>query len=138
MLSNSPQNNTTNTTTAAMNRIENTQSSQTPQSVCPKCHQATDLNDYFCRNCGQELHKPPPATSISAQLSLYLKSALLPPMGIIWGFSYLRQKSTASKIIGIVAIVITIFVLTYATMLTIKTINLVNLQVEQQLQQMVF
>ena len=100
---------------------------------CPVCHAAVRPTDYFCFNCGKNLKPKPPSTSVSRQALLYLGSLLLPPLGLIWGWRYLRQPDSTSKIIGTVAILITFISLIVTSWLVITTINTVNKQVNQQL-----
>lgn len=102
--------------------------------ICPSCHLQVRNTDYFCFNCGKNLHPKPPSTSISSQTSLYIGSLLLPPMGIIWGLRYLRQPDRESKIVGVIAIILTIVILVLLTQFTVNLINTVNEQVNSQLQ----
>lgn len=101
---------------------------------CLRCHTDVRATDYFCYNCGNNLKPTPPATDIGSQLLLYLGSLLLPPMGLIWGFKYVKQADSRSKIVGIVAIALTVVILIVATQLTINLMNSVNTQVNTQLQ----
>jgi len=105
-----------------------------PAPVCPKCHQTVEPIDFFCRNCGTNLKAKPPDTSILAQLMLYVGSALLPPLGIIWAWRYLRQKDTKSRIIGLAAVVITIIELVVIAQISVSLVNTVNEQVYKQTQ----
>lgn len=100
---------------------------------CPVCHAAIRPTDYFCFNCGKNLKPQPPSTSVSSQALLYLGSLFLPPLGIIWGWRYLRQPNSASKIIGGVSILLTLISLVITMWLVTKTVNTVNQQVNQQL-----
>lgn len=101
--------------------------------ICPVCHVAVRATDYFCFNCGKNLHPKPLSTSIGKQFLIYIGSILLPPMGIIWGMRYLRQKGGASKGVGLTAIVITIIVLVMLMKYTTEAISLANKEVERQL-----
>ncbi|MFC1789953.1 hypothetical protein ACFLZP_00545 [Patescibacteria group bacterium] len=106
--------------------------------ACSKCHQPVNETDYFCHNCGQNLKPAPPPTDISKLILLFVKSALLPPMGIIWGLRYLRQKDKKSKLFGLTAIVITILVLVMAIRFTINFSNTVNEKMNDQFQNLGF
>jgi hypothetical protein len=75
---------------------------------CPKCRQPVGLTDFFCRYCGKNLRPLPLPTSLGAQLWLYTKALLLPPLGLIWGARYLRQPDPASKFVGLFAIFVTV------------------------------
>jgi len=55
-------------------------------------------------------------------------------MGIIWGFKYLREKSIASKLVGITAMVVTVIELVLVVKFTIDAVNMINAQVNSQLQ----
>lgn len=109
---------------------------ETGMGTCPGCHVQVRPTDYFCFNCGKNLHPQPLSTSASAQISLYLKSALLPPMGIIWGIRYLQQKDQPSKTVGIIAMVLTVVILILAIQASISLMNTVNKSVNSQLQNM--
>ena len=104
-------------------------------SFCPSCHQPIDQVAYFCPNCGKKIRSPPLSTSVTAQTFLYLKTLLLPPFGIIWGYHYLRQPDRTSKIIGYIVIIITIIETIWLTKITIDTVNsttsLINSQIQQ-------
>ena len=101
---------------------------------CPVCHQPVKTTDYFCSNCGKKLKSKPPSTSIPSQIILYIKTLLLPPFGLFWGYRYLRQPDTKSKLIGLFTIIITIVEVVWLTQITINTINTVNQQINQQIQ----
>jgi len=90
--------------------------------------------DYFCYNCGNNLHPKPLGTSPVTQAKIYLGSIFLAPMGLIWGIRYLRQQDGKSKIVGMVAIALTVLVLIVATGYTVRLVDNVNNQVGKQLQ----
>ena len=101
---------------------------------CPVCHQVVvKSTDYFCFNCGKALRPKPLSTSIPSQISLYLKSLFLPPLGIIWGFRYLRQPDRASKIVCLITIILTVVILVWAVQFTVDFINTLNNQINNQL-----
>ena len=102
--------------------------------TCPVCHQPVSENDYFCSNCGQNLKPIPLPTNIYSLFLLYIKCLLLPPMGVVWGIRYLKQKDTKSKITGLIAIIITVIILEIALKITLSLIDTVNKQVNSQLQ----
>lgn len=107
-------------------------------SVCPTCHTQVRATDFFCFNCGTNLKPKPLSTSITTQLGYYIATLLLPPLGIIWGFRYLRQDNTQAKIIGLVMIVATFIELTIIMIGTVNTINFLNNEVNRQLRMMNF
>ncbi len=102
--------------------------------VCPRCHTEVKITDYFCYNCGKELKPKPLSTSFSAQVLLYLKCVLLPPLGIIWGIKYLRQVDRNSKTVGLVCIGLTVVVLVLVVQVAINTANSFNTALNSQLQ----
>jgi len=108
---------------------------QTIQSPpqCHVCHTQIRTTDYFCFNCGANLHPKPRSTSLSTQIGLYLGSVVLPPMGLIWGFRYLREQSQTGKIIGVVCIILTIITLLAIAQGTISAINMINEEINRQL-----
>lgn len=100
---------------------------------CPNCHQPIKPNDYFCPNCGKKIRSPPPSTSLSSQIVLYLKTLILPPFGLFWGYNYLRQSDTKSKLIGLFTIIITIIEIIWLIQSTINMVNIANQQINQQI-----
>ncbi len=101
------------------------------KSICPKCHTEVRATDYFCLNCGKNIHEKPASTSLESQAMLYLGSIFLPPMGVIWGWRYLKADDQKSKIVGITAMVITVIVLLLAVKWTVDIVNAVNKQMGQ-------
>jgi hypothetical protein len=104
------------------------------ENLCPKCHFVVNPDDYFCRNCGQNLKPTPPSISLTDQISLYLKSVLIPPFGIFGAIKYLRQNDGKSKLIGVVAIILTFASLIVYIALYKSFVNNLNNQVNQQLE----
>lgn len=100
---------------------------------CPKCHQPVTLTDYFCPGCGKKIRSRPLSTSLTSQIVLYLKTLLLPPFGLIWGYRYLRQSDTASKIVGLVTIIITAVETVWLVEATVAAVNTVQQQLNQQI-----
>src|SRR5689334_13095391 len=94
--------------------------------TCPVCHTAVSATHYYCFNCGANLKPAPLSVSISKQISLYIKSILLPPMGIVWGMRYLRQPDPKSKLVGVIAITLTIITLVITIVAVKGVIDAVN------------
>lgn len=67
------------------------------------------------------------------QLGIYAGSIILAPMGLVWGFRYLRQPGSMAKVVGVISIVLTIGTLVIASKLVTSYITSVNEQVTQQL-----
>lgn len=101
---------------------------------CPLCHMAVRPTDFFCFNCGKNLHTAPLSTSATDQLVLYAKSIFLLPMGFVWGMRYLRQPDQKSKIVGIIAMAITVAVILWLVGYMVGAINSVNTQMGTQFQ----
>lgn len=99
--------------------------------TCPVCHVAVKPTDFFCYNCGKNLHGTPPTTSVSSQIALYLGSIFLAPMGIIWGFRYLRQSDSTSRRIGIIAMSLSIISIMIVAKLLMSTYTSALDQVNQ-------
>ena len=102
-------------------------------SFCPKCRQSIALNNYFCPNCGKKIRSPPPSTSASGLIVLFLKTILLPPFGLYWGYLYLRQPDNNSKIIGLLTIVITVIESVWLYFYTVNLVTALQSQLTQQL-----
>src|SRR3989344_8249247 len=103
------------------------------ETICPQCHTQLKIEDFFCFNCGKNLKAKPLSISIGNQLLLYIGSLLLPPLGLIWGFRYLRQPDRASKTVGMIAVILTVVILTISAVVAIDIFNKINSQVSQQL-----
>lgn len=88
--------------------------------TCKHCKYPIAETFYFCPNCGKKIKNPPPVTTISKQISLYLISVLLPPLGFWPGLKYLFSKDPKARIIGLIAIALTIVSLVVTTWLTIN------------------
>jgi hypothetical protein len=97
--------------------------------ACPQCHQPVVPADYFCPNCGKKLHSPPLSTTPTALLVLALKTLLLPPFGLYWGYRYLRQSDQTSKIVGLAVIIITIMETVWLIFATIAAVNTAQQQI---------
>jgi len=79
--------------------------------------------DFYCYNCGKNLHPAPLQTDTTTLVALFLKTILLPPLGILWGLQYLRQADERSKIVGVAAIVITIIEIILVVQSTVGILN---------------
>ena|SRR3990167_11413942 len=104
-----------------------------PPVVCSNCHQNIRPSDYFCFNCGKNLHPLPLSISFGRQIYIYLGSIFLPPMGFIWGIRYLRQNDTKSKIVGATAIILTFLIFYLAYIYTVQFFDAVKSQFNTQL-----
>ena len=75
----------------------------------------------------------PLSTTFSKQLSIYLISLFLPPLGLWPAVKYLRQQDEKSKKIGLIALVLTIISIVATSWLTIGLVNSVNQRINDQL-----
>ncbi|MCL4400176.1 zinc ribbon domain-containing protein [Patescibacteria group bacterium] len=75
---------------------------------CPFCGTEAPPGAEFCPHCGKKLKTEKPSTSVSKQVLIYLVSFLLPPLGLVWTFKYLKQDDIKSKRIGWISIILTL------------------------------
>jgi uncharacterized OB-fold protein len=101
---------------------------------CPFCQFQVTEKDSFCPNCGRKIREKALSSTIWKQISIYLLSFLLPPLGLWPGFKYLKQKEQKLKNIGIVAIILTFLSLIIGGIIGIRVANEVNRQVNEQVQ----
>jgi predicted amidophosphoribosyltransferase len=104
-----------------------------PQLTCPYCGRNFSLSDYFCPDCGKNLKDKPQSTTFTKQLSVYLISVFLPPLGIWPAIKYLRGQDKKSKRIGLIALLLTLISTVVTGWLTINFINSLNQQLGNQL-----
>lgn len=102
-------------------------------SLCPTCHTQVRETDYFCFNCGKNLHEKPPSITVTDQALLYAGSIFLPPMGFIWGWKYLKSTDQKTRYVGLVAWALTVAILIWATSYTMHIFTTVSKQVDSQL-----
>ena len=76
------------------------------QAICKFCGQTVLSNYYFCPYCGKKLIEPP-ITAVK-EISVYLLSVFLPPLGLWPGIKYLSQKNERAKRVGVIAIILTV------------------------------
>lgn len=89
------------------------------KSQCKYCNFVVFSNYYFCPNCGKKLHEPPLSTGISKQIGIYALSFLLPPLGLLPAFKYMKQSDLKAKTVGIIALLLTII----SIVLTIQIVS---------------
>ena len=100
---------------------------------CPRCHQGVRPADFYCSQCGAHLKPLPPDVSFAGLFKLFSGTIILPPLGILWGWRYLRGD-TKAQLIGMTIIAITVIELSIITMATVQLVNGINAQVNSQLQ----
>jgi len=104
------------------------------QATCPVCHVAVRPTDYFCYNCGRNLHPALPSLTMATLIPLFLGTIFLPPMGIIWGFRYVKQEGMQYKTVGFAMMVITVIILIVAVRATFTIVNTATSQMNSQLE----
>lgn len=88
--------------------------------TCKRCGQPVQESFYFCPGCGKKRKEPPPSTSLSAQLVVYLVSFFLPPLGLIYAYKYSRHGGTKERYIAVTAGVLTCLIIYLQYTLLIK------------------
>ena len=103
-------------------------------TTCPKCY-ATDipLNAYFCPQCGAQLRIKPSSTSTFTQISLYVGSLLLPPLGFWWAYKYYRIPDGKGKKIALICAIITVVSLALSFIFFKSFSNSVSQQINSQI-----
>lgn len=76
-------------------------------TACPTCQYQLNPEWYFCPNCGKQLKEKVPVITIGKQITIYLVSFFLAPLGLGWGFKYIRSKDPSVRMVGVAAIVLT-------------------------------
>ncbi len=102
-------------------------------TVCPFCHFALNEAFYFCPNCGKKISEPPITTL--KEISVYLISILLPPLGLIPGIKYLFSKNQRTKRAGIIAITLTILSTIITLWISVAMFNNLSKSVSSQVNQ---
>lgn len=106
------------------------------EHTCPGCHTAVRETDYFCFNCGRNLHPVPLRTDGLTEFLYYIVSILFPPFGFWWGIKYLRQNDPASKRIAYISMILTVISAIIVVTWSIQLISGISAQVNQQLDTM--
>ena len=64
---------------------------------------------------------------------IYLASLLLPPIGLWWGFKYIKQDDPKIRNVGIAAIVLTVIASIITIWITVSLINSFSASINSQL-----
>lgn len=75
---------------------------------CSLCHTQLLLTWYYCPNCGKIIKEKPLEISLTKQITIYFVSFFLAPLGLGWGFKYVKSSDTKVRTIGIISIALTI------------------------------
>ena len=102
------------------------------QKFCPACKLPIFESYLFCPNCGVNL-KEAGAPTLGKQISVYLVSILLPPLGLFPAIRYIRRDDSISKRVGFVALILTIISTAVTIWFTLGFINTVNKTLNQQI-----
>lgn len=78
------------------------------QNFCRVCRTALLPTFNFCPSCGLQIKEAPVSVSLGKQISVYIFSLLLPPLGLFPGIKYLTKGDTNAKHVGLIAIFLTI------------------------------
>jgi hypothetical protein len=102
-------------------------------TICPFCHFTLNETFYFCPNCGKKINEPP--ITILKEISVYLISILLPPLGLWPGIKYLFSKNARTKRAGMIAIALTIISTVITLWLSVALFNNLSKSVNSQMNQ---
>lgn len=69
--------------------------------------------------------------TVESQIMLYLGSFFLPPLGVYWGWKYLKSADMKVRIVGYVACLLTLIALIIFTVWAKNIMDSVNKQVNQ-------
>ena len=103
------------------------------QIICKYCGQNVFTNYYFCPYCGKKLIEPP--ITLVKEISVYLLSVLLPPLGLWPGIRYILQKDQKAKRVGTIAIILTIISTVVTLYFSIIAFNGISKTINAQLNQ---
>lgn len=105
-----------------------------PDLVCDFCHTVNPSTFFFCPNCGKVLRQKPLSTSIFKQIWIYFIALFLPPLGLIPGIKYLRQKTYKENLVGLTSIILTVISIVVSIWLALISINKIQTMVNDSLQ----
>lgn len=88
-------------------------------SICPNCNEILLPGTNFCPKCGFQISQVSTAISIGRQIYIYVISLLLPPLGLIWTFKYLRHPTDQKKRIALIAAVLTVVSIIFSIWFTV-------------------
>lgn len=104
------------------------------EPLCPVCHTAVRPTDYYCFNCGKNLHEKPLEISTIAEYGYYAASVFLPPIGLYWAFRFIKNGDERAKRIGWILIVFTVISTLVASLWVGRMLRAASDQVNQQMQ----
>jgi hypothetical protein len=107
------------------------ETAQTP--TCPVCHTPLDITDIFCSTCGTNVKTGESSLSTIKMIYVTAITLLLPPLGLIWAFKYLKSRDPRIKKFGKTVIIMTIISLIINVILIAAVLQQVQTQLNQQL-----
>lgn len=105
---------------------------EVPQTACRVCQTVLYPTYNFCPTCGLKVKEDKTTVSLGSQISVYLVSILLPPMGLFPGIKYLRKGDDHAKHVGLIAIFLTILSCVISIWAFAGLINTINNSLQQQ------
>lgn len=103
------------------------------EPICPVCHVTVRPSDFYCYNCGKNLHEKPLMISTLMEYGYYAGSLLLPPLGLWWGWRLFRQADPRARRMGILNIAITVISTIVFSLWSVQLFQSINAQVNSQL-----
>ena len=103
------------------------------RTTCKFCGQTVLSNYYFCPYCGKKLIEPP-ITALK-EISVYLLSFFLPPLGLWPGVKYLLQKNERARRVGSITILLTIVSIVITVWISIGLLNNISQTLNTQFNQ---
>lgn len=104
------------------------------EPTCQVCHVIVRPTDFFCYNCGRNLHEAPRILGVGTQIAYYAGSVLMPPIGFFWGIKFLREKDDRVRRVGLICIALTVVSLLYFTVQVLSIYKNVRGEVQAQTQ----
>lgn len=87
----------------------------------------------FCPSCGTKLKEVPITLTLGKQISVYLVSLILPPLGLFPGVKYLLKGDSHAKHVGLIAIFLTVLSIILTLWLFVGFIQTANRTLNQQI-----
>lgn len=103
------------------------------QNYCRVCKTSILPTYNYCPICGLKLKETEIIVSVSKQISVYLVSLFLPPLGLWPGFKYLTKGNEQAKHVGLIAIFLTILGIIISLWTFFGIIHSVNNTLNQQI-----
>ena len=102
-----------------------------PEIICPSCKSSVAADAFFCPVCGKQLKDKPPEITLLKQITAYLVSLFLPPLGLWYVWKYYRAGDYASKRIAIICLILTLVSMIFTLWYTVEIVNSINQSIGQ-------